>query len=130
MRLRDVYRHKKYGNFIRISSFASPINKSAKNKEDLYVIVENLQIIDDNVSSCPSFNMYGTVEDIENNYELYRSADTINWDTFWDFNEELKKLIKEQEEKDQKELQKTFSKLSEEELKSLKNDINKIIAKN
>lgn len=128
MKLRDIYKHKKYNNFIRISSFATPINKSLDFKEDLYIIVENLQVIDGNVSSCPSFNMYGTQEDIEQDYELYRDADTITWDTYEEVFDKIKEMIEDQDRKYKKEIEDAFNRLSTEELKSLQQDIDKIIA--
>lgn len=76
MKLGNVYKHKKYNNLIQIDCFASHINcftNQTENKDSV-IVYANL-ITKGNIyqigGSCPSFNGYGTVAEIEEEYELY-----------------------------------------------------------
>ena len=61
MKLNDIYKHKEFPHYVQIDSFASHISYG----KDMLIIVRDLH---SDGSSCPSFNKYGTAEEIENYY--------------------------------------------------------------
>ena len=73
MKLYDVYVNKNNKNIIQIDSFADHINNS-----NLIVVFRNIEKHNEfEVGSCPSFNGYGTVEEIEKEYKLLIPADDL-----------------------------------------------------
>lgn len=83
MTIGDIYKSKKDDSIIQIDSFAK---KDLKDKKEEFIIVfkrieKNLNIY----GSCPSFNGYGTKEEIEDEYELLVSAFDIR--NYYDWNQ-------------------------------------------
>ena len=86
MKLNDIYKHKEFPHYIQIDSFASHINY----EKDMLIIFRNLH---PDGSSCPSFNKYGTAEEIENYYEKVIDSDELkNFDSWEDIFEKLKEM--------------------------------------
>lgn len=81
MKLNDIYKHKEFQHYIQIDSFASDL----KYEKDMLIIVRNLH---SDGSSCPSFNKYGTAEEIENYYEKVIDSDELrnfkSWEDIFD----------------------------------------------
>lgn len=90
MKLGDIYKHKKSNDIIQIDSFAHPIVKKDTDKN--FVIVFR-NIVEDafGIGSCPSFNGYGSQEEIEAEYELLVSQEELSNYSNWD---EIFALIK------------------------------------
>lgn len=83
MKLGDIYKHKEDKSIIQIDSFASHMG----NFENDYIIVYR-QIEKHNefeIGSCPSFNGYGSQEEIESEYELLVSQEEL--ENYSDWNE-------------------------------------------
>jgi len=91
MKLQDVYKHKKNNNIIQIDSFASRMNGT----EEVIIVFNNLKYMIGDIGFCPSFNGFGTQEEIENEYELIVSQEEL-----YDYNdwEEIFNKFKECEE--------------------------------
>lgn len=68
MKLGDLYIHKEKRNIIEIESYASHIKEV--NPFTTIVVFANICKSMGTYGSCPSFNGYGTVEEIEKEYEL------------------------------------------------------------
>ena len=84
MRLYDIYKHKKNNNIIQIDSFATRMNDWKK--EGLMAVFRNIEKHNKyEIGSCPSSNGYGTVKEIEEEYELLVGASDFN--KFKDWNE-------------------------------------------
>lgn len=67
MKLFDIYKHKTSNDLIQIESFATHMNTFKNN----IIIFRNIEKHNGyEIGSCPSFNGYGTKEDIEKEYEL------------------------------------------------------------
>lgn len=67
MKLYDIYRHKETNNIIQIDSFATHTSKPGNS----IIVFRNIERHNDfEIGSCPSFNGYGTKEEIEAEYEL------------------------------------------------------------
>lgn len=84
MKLGDVYRHKENNSIIQIDSFAARMGKIGYGDS----IIVFRQIVKHNefeIGSCPSFNGYGTQEEIEKDYELLVPQDKLN--EYQDWNE-------------------------------------------
>lgn len=75
MKLYDIYKHKKDDSIIQIDSFATKMNT---HKEHIIVYTNIERHNELEIGSCPSFNGYGTKEEIEKEYELLVSADDLN----------------------------------------------------
>lgn len=67
MKLYDVYKSKEDDTLIQIESYATHMNSF----KDSIVVFSNIEKHNDSeIGSCPSFNGYGTREEIEKKYEL------------------------------------------------------------
>jgi len=96
MHIGDIYKHKKYNKFIQINGFAT--NMKSSNNSSFIIVFNVLQIIDEHLASCPSFMEWAyNKEQIEAEYDLYISADDIN---YLNFNEINEKIFKELENKE------------------------------
>lgn len=85
MKLFDIYRHKTSGNIIQIECFATHMNKLSKSKDSI-VVFSNIEKHNDfEIGSCPSFNGYGTREEIESEYDLLVPQEHL--DKYSDWNE-------------------------------------------
>ena len=69
MKLGDVYRHKKSNSIIQIDSFATRMGKIEEG--DSIIVFRKIERYNEfEIGSCPSFNGYGSQEEIEKEYEL------------------------------------------------------------
>lgn len=89
MKLGDIYKHKTENNLIQIDSFASHINDI--NPFKTIIVFANISKSMGMYGSCPSFNGYGTKEEIEEQYELLVSEEELKNYNSW---EEIFELIK------------------------------------
>lgn len=81
MKLGDIYKSKTSRNIIQIDSFATDINK----EKEMVIIYSNIMQNGPQIGSIPSFNGYGSQEDIESKYEiLVPQEDLRNYDSFED----------------------------------------------
>lgn len=88
MKLYDIYRNRETNNLIQIDNFARHMNTS----ENMIVVFTNIERHNDfEIGSCPSFNGYGTTDEIEKDYELLVTQEDLNKYEGW---EEIFKLIK------------------------------------
>lgn len=84
MKLGDIYKHKENNSIIQIDSFATLMGKFTEEKS----IIVFRQIEKHNefeIGSCPSFNGYGSQEEIETEYELLISQEDLS--NYSDWNE-------------------------------------------
>ena len=85
MRLYDVYKHKKNNDIIQIDSFATRMNDFGREYE-LMVVFRNIEKHNEyEIGSSPSSNGYGTVKEIEEEYELLVNASDLR--NYKDWNE-------------------------------------------
>ena len=70
MKLYDIYKNKKNNNLIQIDSYATHINEPEDIVVDGIVVFKNIEKHEYEIGSSPSFNGYGTLEEIEEKYEL------------------------------------------------------------
>ena len=89
MKLGDIYKHKTDNNIIQIDSFANHIND--ENPFRTIIVFANISKSMDMYGSCPSFNGYGSQEEIEEKYELLVSQENLSKYNSW---EEIFDLIK------------------------------------
>lgn len=89
MKLGDIYKHKTENNLIQIDSFASHINDI--NPFKTIIVFANISKSMGMYGSCPSFNGYGTKEEIEEQYELLVPEEELKNYNSW---EEIFELIK------------------------------------
>ena len=89
MKLGDIYKNKENDSIIQIDSFATPMGRFCEEKT---IIV--FRKIENETGSCPSFNGYGTQEEIEAEYELLVPQKELNNYCGW---EEIFRLIKKSE---------------------------------
>ncbi len=69
MNLGDVYRHKENNSIIQIDSFATQMGKIGEGDSIIvFRQIERHNVFE--IGSCPSFNGYGTREQIEKEYEM------------------------------------------------------------
>ena len=68
MKLGDVYRHKENNSIIQIDSFATRMGKTSEEPIIVFRQIEKHSKYE--IGSCPSFNGYGSKEEIESEYEL------------------------------------------------------------
>ena len=83
MKLGDIYKNKENNSIIQIDSFATPMGKFCEKP----IIVVFRQIEKHNefeFGSCPSFNGYGSREEIEAEYELLVSQENLSNYSDWD----------------------------------------------
>lgn len=87
MKLGDIYKHKETNDLIQIDSFANHINNIGNG---FIIVYTNIKKHNDyETGSCPSFNGYGSEEEIEKEYELLVSQGDL---TKYDSWEEILKL--------------------------------------
>ena len=99
MRIGDIYKHKKYCSFVSIDGFLRKFNEDRLSETNpLLICLAPLQLIDDMVSYCPSDLLYGSQEDIEQEYELYKSSDHMNSIEYKELMEEIKEILLKDEE--------------------------------
>lgn len=80
MKLFDVYKHKENDSLIQIDSYATHMNDS----KDSIVVYRNISKHNEfEIGSCPSFNGYGTQEEIEKEYELLVPEEDLNKYESW-----------------------------------------------
>lgn len=75
MKLGDIYRHKETKAVIQIDSYATHMGQFGENSIIIFAQIEKQNEF--LAGSCPSFNGYGTKEEIENKYELFIPADKL-----------------------------------------------------
>lgn len=68
MKLGDIYKHKVDGSIIQIECFASHIKEDNPFKN--IIVFSNIVKSMEMYGSCPSFNGYGSQEEIEDEYVL------------------------------------------------------------
>lgn len=82
MHIDDVYKHKEFNSFIHIDSFATnlDLDKTHNEQDDLilYIIVNQLELIDNEIAYSPSSNKFTTEEYINQNYVLYSETSKLN----------------------------------------------------
>ena len=83
MKLGDVYKHKENNSIIQIDSFAAPMGKFGEG-ESIIVFRQIERHNEFEIGSCPSFNGYGTQEEIETEYELLVSQENLSNYSDWD----------------------------------------------
>ena len=86
MKLGDVYKHKKNDSIIQIDSFASHMGNFSEGHIIVFRQIEKHNEFE--IGSCPSFNGYGSQEEIENEYELLVPQEELS--NYSDWNEILK----------------------------------------
>ena len=86
MKLGDVYKHREDSSIIQIDSFASHMGELTKEAIIVFRQIEKHNEFE--YGSCPSFNGYGTQEEIESKYELLVSQEELknysDWDEIFD----------------------------------------------
>ena len=90
MKIGDIYKHKETNSLIRIECFASLMGRFESGK--CIIVFSHIEKNEFGVGSCPSFNGYGSVEEIEREYELLVSQEKLSDCASWD---EFFKLVKE-----------------------------------
>lgn len=89
MKLGDVYRHKGSDSIIQIDSFATRMGKIGEG--DSIIVFRQIEKHNEfEIGSCPSFNGYGTQEEIEKEYELLITQEKLS--EYQNWNEILKLL--------------------------------------
>lgn len=98
MRIGDIYKHKKYNSFVSIDGFLQKFNEERLTETNpLLICMAPLQLIDDMVSYSPSDLLYGSQEDIEKEYELYKSSDHMNHVEYKQVMNEIKDIMEKQD---------------------------------
>lgn len=82
MKLGDVYKHKENNSIIQIDSFATPMGRFLKGEH--IIVFRQIEKHNDMFGSLPSFNGYGSSEEIENEYELLVSQEDLEKYSDWD----------------------------------------------
>lgn len=80
MRLGDIYINKENKSIIQIDSYASPMGDFL---EGHIVVFRQLEKHGDVIGSMPSFNGYGSQEEIESEYELLITEENLNKYGVW-----------------------------------------------
>ena len=83
MKLGDIYKNKENNSIIQIDSFAAPMGKFGEG-ESIIVFRQIERHNEFEIGSCPSFNGYGTQEEIETEYELLVSQENLSNYSDWD----------------------------------------------
>lgn len=83
MKLGDIYVNKNTKELIQIDSFASHMGKFWEDTENTIVIFRQLENHGGIVGSFPSFNGYGTSEEIEVEYDLLIPQEKLNEYSDW-----------------------------------------------
>lgn len=82
MQLGDVYKHKINKDIIQIDSFATRITSISNT--DMIIVCANISNCGGEWGYLPSFNSYGTQEEIEGLYELFISAEDLKKYNSWE----------------------------------------------
>lgn len=70
MKLGDIYKHKHDNSIIQIDSFATPMGRYV-DRDSLIIVFRQIEKHNEfEIGSNPSDNGYGSVEEIEKEYEL------------------------------------------------------------
>lgn len=90
MKLEEIYKHKENNSIIQIDSFATPMGDFTRGKS--IIIFRQIEKHNEfEIGSCPSFNGYGSQEEIEAEYELLVSQDDLrnysNWNEIFELAE-------------------------------------------
>ena len=93
MKLGDIYKNKGNNSIIQIDSFAAPMGKFGEG-ESIIVFRQIERRNEFEIGSCPSFNGYGTQEEIETEYELLVSQENLSNYSDWN---EIFQLIEKSE---------------------------------
>lgn len=84
MKIGDIYKHKENNSIIQIDSFATPMGKIGEG--DSVIVFRQIERHNEfEIGSCPSFNGYGTQEEIEEEYELLVPQEKLS--EYQDWNE-------------------------------------------
>ena len=89
MKLGDVYKHKENNSIIQIDSFALPMGKLCEKSIIVFRQIENHNEFE--FGSCPSFNGYGSREEIEAEYALLVAQEELGNYSDWN---EIFQLVK------------------------------------
>jgi len=82
MNLGDIYKHKENNSLIQIDSFATHLGKSDNNS--LIIVFRQIEKHNEyEIGSCPSFNGYGSLEEIENLYEILVTQNDLKKYSNW-----------------------------------------------
>ena len=84
MKIGDVYKHKENNSIIQIDSFATPMGRFLE-EESITVFRQIEKHNEFEICSCPSFNGYGSQEEIECEYELLVAQEDLS--NYSDWNE-------------------------------------------
>lgn len=85
MKLGDVYRNKETGALIQIDSFATYMGKFGAEGTVVFRQIIKTEL---GWGSCPSFNGFGCVQDIEKEYDLLIEAEDLEgltWDQVYTY---------------------------------------------
>lgn len=85
MKLGDIYKNKENNSIIQIDSFASHMGNFLEGHIIVFRQIEKHNEFE--IGSCPSFNAYGSQEEIENEYELLVPQEELS--NYSDWNEIL-----------------------------------------
>ena len=88
MKLGDIYKHKENNSIIQINSFASHMGDFLEGHIIVFRQIEKHNEFE--IGSCPSFNGYGSQEEIENEYELLIPQEELSEYSDWS---EILKLV-------------------------------------
>jgi len=88
LKIGDIYRHKQNNSIIQIDSFATHMCGLGQNFIIVFKHIERHNEFE--IGSCPSFNGYGTQEEIEKEYELLIPQEELY--DYQDWNEIFKLL--------------------------------------
>lgn len=89
MKLGDIYKHKQNNSIIQIDSFASHMGDLSEGHIIVFRQIEKHNEFE--IGSCPSFNGYGSQEEIENEYELLVLQEELSKYSDWN---EILELVK------------------------------------
>lgn len=83
MKLGDIYVNKENRSVIQINSYASPMGKFSRG--GMVVVFRQIEKHNESgTGSCPSFNGYGTQEEIEQEYRLLIPEEKLSQYRNWD----------------------------------------------
>lgn len=84
MKLGDVYRNRENNSVIQIDSFATPMGRFGEG--DFIIVFRQIEKHNEyEIGSCPSFNGYGTQQEIEKEYALLVPQEKLS--EYQDWNE-------------------------------------------
>lgn len=83
MKLGDIYVNKNTKELIQIDSFASHMGKFWEDTKSSIIVFRQLEKHGGEIGSIPSFNGYGTSEEIEEEYDLLIPQEKLNEYSDW-----------------------------------------------